>query len=254
MQLMVKKKFQRFVDKIISSCITPSLRRQGVTAEPLMSKAARFVACEVVDGDYLEFGVYQGDSFIASYKHLEEAFKSRISLNDNATANSQRKTIWDNMRFFAFDSFQGLPVLETEDAGTLDFKKGMFACDAPTFLKNINSADVPVSRVHLVEGWFSDTCNTETLKEHNIKKASIIWIDGDLYSSARDVLNFVKDLLQDGTIIIFDDWFSYRGNPSYGEQRAFYEWIESPAIKCKFKFQEYARDSWKRTSFIVNTI
>jgi hypothetical protein len=87
-----------------------------------------------------------------------------------------------------------------------------------------------------------------------MRKASIIWIDGDLYSSARDVLKFIQNFLQNGTIIIFDDWFSYRGSPALGEQRAFYEWIETPAIKNKFRFQEYARESWKRMSFIVNEI
>ena len=39
-------------------------------------------------------------------------------------------------------------------------------------------------------------------------------------------MNFITDYIQEGTILIFDDWFSFRGNPNRGEQRAFREWLE----------------------------
>jgi hypothetical protein len=30
--------------------------------------------------------------------------------------------------------------------------------------------------------------------------------------------------LHDSSIIVFDDWFQFHGNPTLGEQRTFYEW------------------------------
>ena len=252
----MKLLFRRIVDRMVSTCITPSLRRQGVCAETLISKAARFAACEVIEGDYLEFGVYQGESLISSYRSLREAFESRstiLSDIDHAT-NEVRKNVWSRMRFFGFDSFRGLPPLEEGDLGTRDFKQGMYACSSAQVKKNLSNAGIPDNRSILVEGWFSDTCKAETAKKHGISKASIVWIDGDLYSSTRDVLHFIQDFLQDGTIIIFDDWFSYRGNPALGEQRAFYEWIDSPGIKERFSFHEYNRESWKRMSFITTAL
>mgnify|MGYP003599663138 CR=1 FL=1 len=243
------------IDYIIAKCLLPSLYRQGLTKpETLIGKASRFTACEVVEGDYLEFGVFQGASLIASFKALENAFESRIAQSEgfDKQVNKNRSKIWNQMHFFGFDSFEGLPELEANDVGTSDFKKGMYACDKEIVQDNITNAGVPSSRITLIKGWFSDTCTFETAKKYSISKASIIWIDGDLYSSTRDVLFFVEGFLQDGTILIFDDWFSYKGNPSMGEQRAFYEWIETPFIKDNYYFHEYQRESWKRISFIVN--
>lgn len=251
----MKKLIQKFIDYIIAKCLLPSLYRQGLTkSETLIEKASRFTACEVVEGDYLEFGVFQGASLIASYKALENAFKSRITQVEgfDEEVNKKRSKIWNQMHFFAFDSFEGLPELETLDAGTSDFKKGMYACDEKTVQENITNAGISLERITLIKGWFSDTCTSDTAREYHIGKASIIWIDGDLYSSTKDVLVFIQEFLQDGTILIFDDWFSYKGNPSMGEQRAFYEWIETPFIKDNYYFHEYQRESWKRISFIVN--
>jgi len=55
---------------------------------------------------------------------------------------------------------------------------------------------------------------------------ALLHIDCDLYESTRDVLAGVVPALQDGTIVLFDDWFHYRGNPQRGEARAFHEFLE----------------------------
>ena len=36
-----------------------------------------------------------------------------------------------------------------------------------------------------------------------------IGMASDLYNSTKLVLEFITDLVQDGTILIFDDWFAY---------------------------------------------
>jgi O-methyltransferase len=82
-----------------------------------------------------------------------------------------------------------------------------------------------------------------------LERAAIVWLDADLYSSTVPVLNFITPLVQDGTVLVFDDWFSFRGSPFKGVQKAFYEWVE--AVSDDFVLVEYQRDSWKRNSFIV---
>ncbi len=84
-----------------------------------------------------------------------------------------------------------------------------------------------------------------------MKKASIIWVDCDLYRSAATVLDFVTPLLQDGTLIIFDDWYAYRGNPRLGEQRAFGEWTEG--VK-NFTFTDFHKEGTYRNSFIASSL
>lgn len=246
---------RKLLDRLIAFFIVPSLKRQGLYSESLIRKASRFAACEVLTGDYLEFGVYRGKSLIDAYRSLEAAYRSRSSqdFGNDAEANERRREAWRRMRFFAFDSFQGLPPLQADDLGTADFKQGQLVCDLNSVKQALSAAGIPGNRAHFVSGWFSETCTRHTADALGIEKACIVWIDADLYSSARDVLNFVENFLQDGTIIVFDDWFSYRGNPACGEQRAFYEWLQKPSINGKYIIREYGRESWKRMAFIVNT-
>ena len=85
-----------------------------------------------------------------------------------------------------------------------------------------------------------------------MKKASIIWLDCDLYSSANSCFKIISYLLQDGTVLIIDDWFSNKGSPFHGVQKAFFEWSKSKDIFENWNFTEYQKESWKRISFIVN--
>jgi hypothetical protein len=54
-----------------------------------------------------------------------------------------------------------------------------------------------------------------------------VHIDCDLYESTKVVLEGVAPILQEGTLLLFDEWFSYKGNPARGEARAFFEFLES---------------------------
>ncbi len=69
----------------------------------------------------------------------------------------------------------------------------------------------------------------------NITKASLIMIDCDIYSSAKEFLNFCGPLIEDRTIIFFDDW----SQKSQGEGKAFDEFLnENQHIKAE-KFGSY---------------
>jgi hypothetical protein len=153
------------------------------------------------------------------------------------------------MRFFAFDSFHGLPKPGPLDSRSEDFVEGMYACTADEFLNNLRSHAVDTNKVVTVPGWFEDTCQEQTIISHRMKSAAIVLIDCDLYESARIVLKFIEPLLVDGTILIFDDWYCFRGNPSLGEQRAFREWTRD---KSDWTFTEFQKEGPSRNSFIVN--
>ena len=62
---------------------------------------------------------------------------------------------------------------------------------------------------------------------HQLTAASIVMVDCDLYSSTKSVLDFITSLVVEGSIIIFDDWFAFKGNPNRGEQLACSEWLEA---------------------------
>ena len=96
---------------------------------------------------------------------------------------------------------------------------------------------------------FFGTLNNETKQKLPIKSAAIVFIDCDLYASTVPVLNFISDYLEDGAILIFDDWFCFKGSPERGEQKAFHEWLKN---NPQFKAVEYHKFNWRGNSFIIN--
>jgi O-methyltransferase len=199
--------------------------------ENMMKIAMEFATHSKLNGDYLEFGVNKGESFIAAFH-----FARRSGLNA--------------MNFYAFDSFRGLPEIKGIDAeGFAHFREGAFACDMDQFRSIIASNGVALDRVNLVPGWYDEVLNEQTKGKLPLSSAAVIWVDCDLYESTVPVLDFITGYIQDGTIIIFDDWFSFRGDPNRGEQKAFAEWLaNNPQIRAT----EFHKFDWKGSSFILH--
>lgn len=176
----------------------------------------------------MEFGVYKGGTFIESYK----------------VARAKKL---DRMKFFAFDSFEGLPESIGLDKEFHQFATGEYKFSLENFKERLIKNGI--SNVEIVSGWFDKTLNADTKKRLGIKSAAVVWIDCDLYESTVPVLKFIKDYIIDGTIIVFDDWYHFRGNPKYGEQRAFREWLaENP----QFTASEFHKYFWHGNSFIIH--
>ena len=62
---------------------------------------------------------------------------------------------------------------------------------------------------------------SRSLTRFNLIKARIVMIDCDLKESARLALEFIKPAIQEGTIILFDDYVFFKGNIEKGEYGAF---------------------------------
>jgi len=125
-----------------------------------------------VECDYIELGVYQGQSFKWWVEH-------------NTHPNS---------RFYGFDTFEGLP----EDWG-LHFKKG-----------SMNAVSIPSiqdDRAQFIKGLFQDTI-PGFLQETplNNGKRKIIHFDADLFSSTLYGLGMLSVYLKPGDIVLFDEF------------------------------------------------
>ncbi len=157
-------------------------------------------------GDYLEFGVFRGDSLLCMDRARRRAGMS--------------------FRLIGFDSFEGLPQLSAEDE-SLGWEAGWFESDYDRTRRRLSRNGVDWSRTLLVKGWYEETLTPELRRTHEIVKASTIMVDCDLYSSTRTVLGFVAPLIQDEAIIFFDDWDGGRGlaDRGEGEARAFQEFL-----------------------------
>jgi hypothetical protein len=128
----------------------------GVNQESIIYKAAMLVAFGKIEGDYLEFGVFTGGSFIHAYKAMKRAFDKATTIDEwNTTEDCQdRKSLWNQLRFFAFDPFQGLPKLEGIDVLSKDFTQAKYRSSLETFKMNIQQKGVPPNKVVAIPGWF----------------------------------------------------------------------------------------------------
>jgi hypothetical protein len=211
------------------------------------------------DGWYCEFGVYRGSTFVEVYraaKYIVEEFAGGTW--DAGIGKDQEKgslveyyrTVWQNIRFVAFDSFEGIPSATSPvDQFYNVFPEGSYCCSEVDFLHNISSAGVDLTKVVTVPGFFDKTLSHETAQRIGLKRISVLHIDSDLYASAKRALDFSTPYLRDGTIVIFDEWFQFRGNPFLGEQRAFREWCSAHP---EWHVSEYQTQGPWTKSFILS--
>jgi|AntRauTorckE6833_2_1112554.scaffolds.fasta_scaffold04268_3 hypothetical protein len=209
-------------------------RFQKITLHRLnmLQLAFQYVKNEKVPGEYFEFGVARGLTFAGAYQ---------VSKKYNAPVS----------KFHAFDSFQGFPELGEVDSEFERFKTGEESWNLKEFNKTLKKASVPREKVEIYPGWFKDTLTVElqkNLRGEN-KKAAIIWVDCDLYKSAKEVMNFIRPVLQNGTVVVFDDWYCYHADPNKGEQRALSEFLE---LHPEVDFIQYKKFGIVGNSFIVN--
>jgi len=233
----IKQEIQSFVvhnTKPVNECI-----RVGV----------RFVCWNQIPGDYLEFGCYSGKTFCYAYQVFEITRKNVMSelTEEDRTTYEQAKP-----RFFAFDSFEGLPEeMKADDHPYLPkhWKKATYTMSVEEFEEILPRKRIRKEDVYIIKGWYSQSLTDETKKVYNLKQACMVHIDCDYYESAILVLDFITDLIDDGTVIVFDDYNYFRGHSQLGERRAFSEWLKkNPHIKAT----QLARHDFASVAFFLN--
>ena len=166
-------------------------------------------------GDYLEFGVCHGTSMACMYRA-----SAALELG--------------HVRLFGFDSFEGLPdAAKTDDGGV--WVPGTYKYNKRHAINFLKRQGVNLDRVILIKGWFRDTLNEELVDKYNITKASVIMVDCDMYLSAKEALSFCGPLIQDASIVFFDDWHSNGlAARNMGERRAFEEFLsDNPELTAE---------------------
>lgn len=141
-------------------------------------------------------------------------------------------------RFYGFDSFEGLP-----NDGRPDWRIDFALKALP---------DVP-RNCRLLPGWFTETVPAFAA-EHR-EPIAFVNIDCDLYSSTREVLFGLGDLLQPGTVFYFDELINY-DSFLWNEMLALFEFLEATgfgvewlALHCRLRgtedvFAHYEADNY----------
>jgi hypothetical protein len=149
-----------------------------------------------VPGVFCEFGVYKAEAlrFIAGI-------------------------IGPSRRAHGFDSFEGLPeAWEGHNMSKGDFDVGGQLPKVP-------------ANTSLHKGWF-DSSIPKWL-ERVPDKIAFIHIDCDLYSSTCTIFDLLKDRIQTGTVIVFDEYFNYPGWRNH-EFKAFQEFVAANNVKYSY--------------------
>jgi O-methyltransferase len=176
-------------------------------------------------GDFYEFGLFRGGSFARAQRAAADAG-------------------YAEMHFWGFDSFAGLPAVEGVDAEGNRFFEGQFACSRAEVERRLDELGVDWGRTSLIEGYFDRSLTPELRAAHPFRPVTIAVLDCDLYSSTRDVLAWLDDLLVDGSILLMDDWKSFGGGSDTGQPRALREYLEareSVHVEPLFDFPQHGR-------------
>jgi hypothetical protein len=152
---------------------------------------------------FYEFGCHSGRTF-------------------STAINSATYLKMKNVFFYAFDSFEGLPNTDKSDGF---FEKGTFFTTKSDFKKIIKTrTGYKLKDKFIYKGFYEDVLSDDL--QQKLPKVGIVHIDVDLYSSTIKVLNFIKPLLQHGTVILFDDWYCFINGNEGGEGLATKEFLE----------------------------
>jgi O-methyltransferase len=182
---------------------------------PTFSNAIDYVNYERVPGHIVEFGVYTGLSLaLLAHGHA-------------CGPKGMRR------RVVGFDSFQGLPAPSELHprwkAGACSTIGGWHplvpeaSLVTPDITRRLfESCRLEPPELHV--GAFDATASAVFPSVY--PEVALVHVDCDLYESTRTVLDAVAPSLQDGAMLLFDDWFHYRGNPQRGEARAFQEFLD----------------------------
>ena len=203
-----------------------------ISKELSILNALRLIQSQNVNGlpnTYFEFGCHSGRTF-------------------SSAINATKFLKFPNFEFFAFDSFQGLPETNPEIDGNF-FKSGQYYTTKDQFIKIIKkNTGVKLKQSNIFEGFYSDILNESLLEK--LPSIGLVYIDCDLYSSSKEVLNFIKKLLMNGSIIMLDDYYcSSKSGSLKGQRHAFDEFLSE---NSEFQIEHYKNFSDFGAMFLVS--
>jgi len=159
-----------------------------------------------LDGAVAEFGCYIGTTSLFIRRLLDARQDSR--------------------KFHVYDSFEGLPPKTAQDESRAgdQFQAGELAVSKKQFLQQFQKAGLKPPTTH--KGWFND------LTEKDVPETiAFAFLDGDFYESIRDSLRLVLPRMQQGGVIVVDD---YAREALPGAAKAVHELLP-PALRGRLR-------------------
>lgn len=195
----VPRRLRRMLRKYISPVLKDAYYYEYEGRRVFFRRAFTALAFNGIDGDYAEFGCCGGMTFGLAYKY------------------SRKQKYYP--RLWAFDSFCGLPPGDVAEDEHPAWVQGAMAIEVDEFKKICREKGVPDSQFGIVPGFYKDTL--ETPGHHDLpENICLAYIDCDMYSSARTVIQFLMPRLKHGMILAFDDYYCWSATQISGERKA----------------------------------
>ena len=133
----------------------------------------------LIDGDFVEFGCYKGDTSLLLAEVLRKSGK----------------------RLWIYDSFEGLPEKSLMDESVLgkDFKGGELYVTKREVKERFLRAGLLVPVIK--KAWFKDL-SSDDLPE----QIAFAFLDGDFYESIKDSLKLVMPKMVSGGVLVVHDY------------------------------------------------
>lgn len=201
--------------------------REEACRQAFFYNAFHTLAFNGINGDYAEFGCCGGMTF---------AFAFHESRRSGHLA-----------KLWAFDSFQGLPTHKSAKDEHPVWKEGLMATSLEEFHAICKSNKIPRDAYSVIAGFYDQTL-TKILPTDLPNNIALAYIDCDLYSSAKTVLEYLMPRIKHGMIIAFDDYFCWSPTQISGERLAMLEVFSN---NDRYELVPYIQFGWHGNSFVV---
>jgi len=200
----------------------PALVLHNLEKAHAIKKIFWHLSVDQFEGCYIEFGVAHGHSMRSA---------------EIAERTSESKAIGVKRiprKLFGFDTFEGFVSHTTDDMHPI-WEGTMYTAPLKDiqrrFRRSNNVQFIKMDATKLVKTGGS----VIGADEFGITdKAAIILLDMDLYEPTISALRWSRQLLQTGTFLLFDEYFSFGGDSNKGESRALNEFLEeNPDIRVR---------------------
>lgn len=161
--------------------------------------------CTKLEGDFVEFGCYRGDTSVELAKLLDGAcvmfFEEHEDSAPRPGASSKKTVTRSPQKIWLYDSFEGLPAKSPADesAAGVNFQPGVLHVSRRALIDKLKKHGL--NNAIIKKAWFSDL-TVQDLPEH----IAFAFLDGDFYESQRTALSLVEPRLTKQGIIVCHDY------------------------------------------------
>jgi O-methyltransferase len=198
--------------------------RHNVAKANMISTLLFQLNLDQVEGDYYEFGVAHGNSLKSAV--LARRFSKYETLGVRALPRS----------IFAFDTFESFASSNPIDSHPV-FVGTKYASSFDRVVKRFHKEeDLSIFKIDVCK--INENHNPSIVKQLEKvpidSKAVLVLLDMDLYEPTICALNWIRPRLQEGTYLMFDDFYYFRGDPNRGERKALTDFLNDfPSIEME---------------------